>query len=317
MNLSNTGGGGRGSDKGEIIGDVICHGKRQFWLKGGQFHYHHGLKAGEGTLEASLERLLLRSMNKNGGRLNKDDYLSSYISFMTTPNSHNDVYAGTCHRMFFANHVQGKDPKKCADNDGHNVDTIDGLVPLIPIALSHLPSSSAAEQAAAAAALKKDIFDTINMNRKSPSLLPKYGEVFCSMIHASLLGQNLQETCEKAGAALGLNVKKMMQNTREDPMCACYIDSSFPTLLFYLHKYGENSPEEAMVRSTNAGGENVARGALLGAVLGARHGLGKLPKRWVEGLVGEKEIRKEVNVFVDLVVKNAGGGGGEGVCEEK
>ena len=49
-----------------------------------------------------------------------------------------------------------------------------------------------------------------------------------------------------------------------------------------------------MVRSTNAGGENVARGALLGAVLGARHGLGKLPKRWVEGLVGEKEIRKEV-----------------------
>jgi len=66
-------------------------------------------------------------------------------------------------------------------------------------------------------------FDTINMNRKSPSLLPKYGEVFCGMIHASLLGQNLQETCEKAGAALGLNVKKMMQYTREDPMCACYI----------------------------------------------------------------------------------------------
>jgi len=28
MNLSNTGGGGRGSDKGSIIGDVICHGKK-------------------------------------------------------------------------------------------------------------------------------------------------------------------------------------------------------------------------------------------------------------------------------------------------
>jgi len=56
----------------------------------------------------------------------------------------------------------------------------------------------------------------------------------------------------------------------------------------------------------------VAGGALLGAVLGARHGLGKLPKRWVEGLVGEKGIRKEVNVFVDLVVKTARGGGEEG-----
>jgi len=156
--------------------------------------------------------------------------------------------------MFFANHVQGKDPQKCADNDGHNVDTIDGLVPLIPITLSHLPSSSSAEQAAAAAALKKTSL-TPSTVIGNPLLLPKYGEVFCGMIHASLLGQNLQETCEKAGAALGFNVKKLMQKTREDPMCACYIDSSIPTLLFYLHTYGENSPEEAMVRSTNAGGE--------------------------------------------------------------
>jgi hypothetical protein len=45
----------------------------------------------------------------------------AYIKFMTTPGSHNDVYAGTCHRMFFRNYVDGKDPKKCADNDGHNV----------------------------------------------------------------------------------------------------------------------------------------------------------------------------------------------------
>lgn len=119
---------------------------------------------------------------------------------MTTPGSHNDVYAGTCHRMFFSNYVSGKDPKKCADNDGHNVrwvvgyvvhcvacvpwgwgvrppthpptnqpatkcifplapppkkkqqvDTIDGLVPLVPIALSRLGVASER------AALKKDI----------------------------------------------------------------------------------------------------------------------------------------------------------------
>lgn len=45
----------------------------------------------------------------------------------------------------------------------------------------------------------------------------------------------------------------------------------------------------------------------------------KLPKRWVEGFVGEKEISKEVNLFVGLAVKNAGGGGreGGGVWEEK
>jgi ADP-ribosyl-[dinitrogen reductase] hydrolase len=43
LNLSNTGGGGRGSDKGEIIGTVINHGKKKYWGKGNNYHYHFGL----------------------------------------------------------------------------------------------------------------------------------------------------------------------------------------------------------------------------------------------------------------------------------
>ena len=34
MNLSNTGGGGRGSDQASIVGDVILHGKKKYWLRG-------------------------------------------------------------------------------------------------------------------------------------------------------------------------------------------------------------------------------------------------------------------------------------------
>lgn len=51
MNLSSTGGGGRGNDKGEIIGSVINHGKKKYWGRGLNFHYHIGLQAGENTLE--------------------------------------------------------------------------------------------------------------------------------------------------------------------------------------------------------------------------------------------------------------------------
>ena len=40
MNLSNTGGGGRGSDKDSIVGEVILHDKKKFWLRGGSYHYH-------------------------------------------------------------------------------------------------------------------------------------------------------------------------------------------------------------------------------------------------------------------------------------
>jgi ADP-ribosyl-[dinitrogen reductase] hydrolase len=58
--------------------------------------------------------------------------LANYVKFMTTPGSHNDTYASTCHRMFFANFVNKVPPEACADNDGHNTDAIDALTLVIP-----------------------------------------------------------------------------------------------------------------------------------------------------------------------------------------
>lgn len=95
MNLSNTGGGGRGSDKGDIIGNVINHGKKKYWVRGGNFHYHLGLEAGENTLEVQLTRLLTQGIIAIG-EFQKDVWLQSYMTFMTTPGSHND----TCLLLF-------------------------------------------------------------------------------------------------------------------------------------------------------------------------------------------------------------------------
>lgn len=52
---------------------------------------------------------------------------------MTTEGSHNDAYASTCHRMFFANFIRDVAPANCADNDGHNTDAIDALTLTIPV----------------------------------------------------------------------------------------------------------------------------------------------------------------------------------------
>jgi ADP-ribosylglycohydrolase len=50
--------------------------------------------------------------------------------------------------------------------------------------------------------------------------------------------------------------------------------------------------------NANAGGENVARGALLGALLGAYHGTEKFPEWFISGLFDKDEISKEINEFV-------------------
>lgn len=48
------------------VGDVINHGKHDFWGRPG-VHYHQGMKAGENTLNALCARLVLRGMAENKG----------------------------------------------------------------------------------------------------------------------------------------------------------------------------------------------------------------------------------------------------------
>lgn len=59
-----------------------------------------------------------------------------------------------------------------------------------------------------------------------------------------LAGKDLRTTIEATGQQYFKgSVKKMVSSSRgEDPMVACYIDSSFPALLHFAYKYAD-SPE--------------------------------------------------------------------------
>jgi ADP-ribosylglycohydrolase len=126
MALSSTSSAGRGSSDGDIIGSVINHSKKTYWTRGSGYHYHCTLKRGENTLEGEMARLTMRSMSTQDG-FDYDGLQATYVEFMTRPGSHNDAYASSYHRMFFANRAAGRPLRECPDNDNHNVDAIDGL----------------------------------------------------------------------------------------------------------------------------------------------------------------------------------------------
>lgn len=130
LNKSNLSGGGRSSNRPSslsnptIIGNVINHGKADLWSPKQSIHYHATLEKGENTLEAQLVRVWMKTIAQSGLN-NKEAFSTAYMKFMTTKDSHNDTYASTCHRMFFANRVYKKlPPEQCPDNDKHNVDTV-------------------------------------------------------------------------------------------------------------------------------------------------------------------------------------------------
>ena len=208
MSKSNTDGGGRGgfhAGRATIIGDYMNHGKKKYWAPGQDYHYHATLQRGENTLEAQLVRVLMRSLVATRGVLDAAHFREAYVDFLRTPGSHNDTYASTCHRMFLANLVHGKKkPEDCPDNDGHNVDTIDGLV---------LPQVAAAAAAVAtkgdAAAAQRAARDCARVTRDSRAL-EKAAAVWADLVGATLQGADLQRSLAAAAAALGFGARPLV-----------------------------------------------------------------------------------------------------------
>lgn len=60
--------------------------------------------------------------------------------------------------------------------------------------------------------------------------------------------------------------------------------------------------EEGVLANANYGGENVHRGIVVGALLGARVGYNNLPSHLVSGLEASDAIAREVEDFVASVV---------------
>ena len=85
---------------------------------------------------------------------------------------------------------------------------------------------------------------------------------------------------------------------QSDPMTACYIDDSFYAMLIFAYKYGHD-PESCLLKSVNAGGENVNRSAVLGFLLGLAHGEKAWPKRLRDGLVQSVSYEEEIAQFSD------------------
>lgn len=195
MSKSNTGGGGRGGYSGDVIGELIFHGKKKFWARGADYHYHHALQAGDNTLEVLLLRRVLAVTTAKEGQFDEEAIRNDYIQFMQTKDSHNDTYCGTCHRMFFANLAGGKAAKDCPDNDGHNVDNTDSIITTIPIALLAKDDDKAASEAA----------QMVSITRKSATS-EKFARIFTGMLRRVVSGEDVSAVVSESAKSLNIHL---------------------------------------------------------------------------------------------------------------
>jgi ADP-ribosyl-[dinitrogen reductase] hydrolase len=261
--------------KGEIL-----HDQAPYWgREGTHYHYHQFLKAGENTLNLKLCSLLIHSLNERGG-YDAEDYLHRYISFMTTPGNHRDTYIEECHRNFFTNYAKGAPPRQCGATEKH-IGGLPGIVPIVvyyrtqlekarEAALDHLALTHAGEKMRSAGGLLIELL-----------LAVLSGEPLAAAIRRMIREQKYPFVSHPFEKLLG-NPDDWVIGPKFST--ACYVEHSVPAVLYLSLKYA-GDPEKALIVNTNLGGDNVYRGAVLGALLGAENGLEKFPKRWVEGLL--------------------------------
>jgi ADP-ribosylglycohydrolase len=236
------------------------------------------------------------------GRYDPADFLRDYVAFMTAPDRHNDTYAESYHRDFFAHYARGLPPERCAGAEGHDTASIGGLVALPPVIFATVRSS---DRAAVDAAL----LTQLRLTHRSPKLEryaralgellvrlvedaePQVGPLACTL--AERLGFPAAAVIAQVERARGSDLDVI--GGRLSP--ACYIDQSFPAVLYLAARYSKDF-EAALIANTNAGGDNCHRGAVLGAMLGAALGYGAIPERWIDGLRARAELEEEIETFI-------------------
>ncbi|MEZ4387115.1 MAG: ADP-ribosylglycohydrolase family protein [Candidatus Krumholzibacteriia bacterium] len=255
----------------------ILHDQAQYWGRPG-VHYHQFLQAGENTLNLQLVRLLLEQIAA-GGAYDPDRYLQGMVGFLRTPGAHRDTYAEEWLRGFFTNRARGHDLRRCAVKEKH----VGGLAgPIALLVLGHREPGLARRAAHA----------HLQLTHVGP-LMDAALDTVADILLPVLAGDSLRATID---AILDRGRSPLLQKPlrswdRLDDLevigrklsPACYVDDAVPAVV-HLARRHHADPERALVANTMAGGDNCYRGAVLGALLGAAHGLEGWPRRWRDGL---------------------------------
>lgn len=304
MSLASTSGAGRGDQAGSLVGSVILHGKKEFWQRH-HIHYHHSLRSGDNTLNLLCVRVLMGTMNELRC-YDADAFLEAYVQFMTTPGSHNDTYAESYHRDFFANYARGVPLRQCAGAEGHDTASIGGLVSQ-PVVMFGCLHDGVPEE------LDKRLLEHLRLTHQSVKL-ERYALALAQLLKRAMEqpARPLRTLACATAESLRFPLKSVLDEVEEVGRTdldviggllspACYIEHSFPAVLYLAARYSDDI-EGALVANTNVGGDNCHRGAVLGALLGASLGRSAIPPRWLQGLAEREALEQEIETFVTAFV---------------
>ncbi len=307
-------------------------------------HYHHGLKAGDNT----LNMLLVRQVLKLGADYTPAQYQDAIEAFLTQPQAHNDLYYEIYLRRYFENKSTGLtgDQSPANQRDIWSIGSHGGLLQAIPMAVLY-HNQPQAQAIARALEHMQTTHRSLNLMTYGIILVPLLRDLIhgddvegafraaAQQVHAPVItGKQLIEQYKSnkgPGRIPKADMWRYHTQLSAEPVdfdailekvhsgewsdadvvgqeglftSACYPEFGVPAVFYFALKT-EFDFERALLDNANAGGDNTGRGAILGGLLGAALGASSIPQHLIDGLTAKHELETEIDAFVDAAL--AGG----------
>ncbi len=250
-------------------------------------HYHAGKVSGDCTHYGDAALLLLESLADTGGGFDATDFGRRFEAFFRAPDCRSYRDHATRETLARLDRQPG-DYQNGADDD--QLATVSRLAPL----------AAAVHQAPRAERLDA-VRRLTRVTQNHPTALG------CASAHALLLqnlfeGRPLETALEntRRAAEIGCDIADFLEAAhslrRLDPVSAtqrfgasCPLPQSFPAALQTALHHAGDLPA-AILATLRAGGDSAGRAALIGAWLGAQHGLDAVPADWRRRLSAHDRI---------------------------
>ena len=298
-----------------------------------RYHYHHGLKAGENTLAAQIVRVLMRSVIRCG-RYDPDAFIEDFIAYLTTPGRNRDPYCEIYIRRWFENYSHGLPPHSCAEQQRNvwSIGSHGGIIrPLVlsmiagsayqglGLAIEHQNLTHRSENVASALGVLVPLLHALLADTKPHRTISDHAQ----RVHPpQITGDQLFAAYRDHHGPGNIPKREMWQYhtlltdapyevnrlVGEDSesavinhlfATACYPEHGLPLLLYFAKAHNLNL-ESALLANTNAGGDNVHRGMILGILVGAANE--EIPEHLKQGMIAFNELQTEIEAFSDIAL---------------
>lgn len=259
------------------------------YLAPGQNSYHPVKVAGDQGHVGDQALVLLGNLREQGA-WNPESFMLAWTNSWL---SYND-YFDHATKTVLKNLEQGAELLEAASDSNE----LAGPARIAPL-LAFLASASEAEVARAAIAQTR-------LTHRSKEA--EEAALFCAktgfrILYGADLESSVRELApswalQKADEQLGNESLEAIGNLGR----ACPVTVALPAVIYLILKHGDNF-EKALSENAMAGGDNCARGLILGLVLGAHHGLSAIPEHLLTGLTNRLRIESLLNA--QGIVKSA------------